>query len=78
MHRICWILCDITEMVSFVASNKPLEWTGHHPLSAKPPHTSRLPLRGSVGQISRLVSARPLLSHQRPVNWTEAATASSL
>jgi hypothetical protein len=29
--------------------NKPLEWTGHHQLSAMPPLAVCLPLRGSVG-----------------------------
>lgn len=29
-------------------ANKPLEWTGHHLLSATPPHALCLPLRGSV------------------------------
>ncbi len=30
------------------ASNKPLEWSGHHKCTAAPPHTPCLPLRGSV------------------------------
>ena len=29
-------------------ANKPLEWTGHHQLSASPPQAPCLPLRGSV------------------------------
>ena len=33
-------------------SNKPLEWTGHHQLSATPPQASCLPLRGSVRCLS--------------------------
>jgi hypothetical protein len=31
-------------------ANKPLEWTGHHHVSASPPNILCLPLRGSVMQ----------------------------
>ena len=31
-----------------VTSNKPFKWTGHHQLSATPPQTPCLPLRGSA------------------------------
>jgi len=31
-----------------IVPNKPLEWTGHHQLSATQPQVLCLPLRGSV------------------------------
>jgi len=33
--------------------NKPLEWTGPHPLSVPPPQAPCLPLRGSVRRIAK-------------------------
>jgi hypothetical protein len=38
-------------------SNKPLEWTGHHLLSAPPPQAPCLPLRGSVRRIEVRIGA---------------------
>jgi hypothetical protein len=33
--------------------NQPLEWTGRRSIAAQPPHTSCLPLRGSVIRIGQ-------------------------
>jgi hypothetical protein len=37
-----------------IVPNKPLEWTGHHQLSATQPQVLCLPLRGSVELIASL------------------------
>ena len=38
-----------------IPSNKPLEWTGRQQLSATPPKTPCLPLRGSVGPSMHMI-----------------------
>jgi len=39
--------------------NQPLEWTGRRSIAAQPPHTSCLPLRGSVIRIHKAVNQGP-------------------
>ena len=56
-------------------ANKPLEWTGHHQLSASPPQAPCLPLRGSVIRI-HVVEAEPgnwgwLLSPVLLLQWRQ-------
>ena len=60
--------------------NRPLEWTGHHQLSAAPPQIPCMPLRGSVTGLADEVeieaapgalTIRPS-SHPR-AGWAEAA-----
>jgi len=48
--RECCLLgrCLHEFAIGSVTSNKPLEWTGHHLVSATPPYALCLPLRGSV------------------------------
>jgi hypothetical protein len=46
-------------------SNKPLEWTGHHHLSATPPQAPCLPLRGSVRRTQSLEESAVILRAQQ-------------
>jgi len=41
-------------------ANKPLEWKGHHQLSAAPPLSPCLPLRGSVRRIEKRKQESPV------------------
>jgi hypothetical protein len=45
-----YLLCPL---IGSKPSNKPLEWAGHHLLSAPPPQSPCLPLRGSVSSLVR-------------------------
>ena len=48
-------------------ANKPLEWKGHHQLSAASPQAPCLPLRGSAGRQTKQPVAHPYL-----LGYTEA------
>jgi hypothetical protein len=43
-----------------IVPNKPLEWTGHHQLSATQPQVLCLPLSGSVRRIRQGGGASPV------------------
>ena len=51
-----------------VPSNKPLEWTGLHLLSAAPPQAPCLPLRGSVSP----TVAKPWRSREHGIGRIQA------